>query len=69
MAPQDLTQFARAVIDTYKAGVVTSHKKDNATNWDYDSAVFFAVSVITSIGKPAQHTCMLVLFIHVNNRN
>ena len=51
MAPEDLAQFAQAVIDAYKAGIFTSQKKQNDSNWDYDSAVFFAVSVITSIGK------------------
>ena len=56
VTPLELAQFTQAVIEAYNAGVMTSQKKHNATNWDYDSAVFFAVTVITAIGKLADFT-------------
>lgn len=46
----ELESFVASVISAYDAGVMTTSNNTKGSNWDYQSAVFFAVTVITAIG-------------------
>lgn len=51
VTPLELESFTASVISAYDSGVMTSSNKSNGSNWSYESAIFFAITVITSIGR------------------
>lgn len=46
----DLETFVKFVIKTYDSGVLTSPNTSDNTRWNYGSAIFYAITVITTIG-------------------
>lgn len=47
---QDLDDFVSAVIEAQKAGVMTAKNMSNAPNWSFGQSIFFATSLLTTIG-------------------
>ena len=49
MTSDELEAFADFVISSYASGVKASNTLDN-NRWNYGSAIFYAITVITTIG-------------------
>lgn len=50
VSPSDLQTFVAEVIKTYDSGVILTSEISNNSHWSYGSSVFFAITVITTIG-------------------
>lgn len=48
--PDELETFVMKVITAYDAGVITASNVSSSSHWNYGSSVFFAITVITTIG-------------------
>ena len=48
----DLRIFINKVLTAYQNGVFNTNETSRATQWDYSSSLFFAMTVTTTIGKP-----------------
>ena len=50
-ATEELDEFIAAVIHAYKRGVVAIGNSTMEPNWSFGQSLFFAATVITTIGK------------------
>lgn len=50
ISPSDLEKFVTEVITAYDSGVITTSQISNSSRWSYGSSIFFAITVITTIG-------------------
>ena len=44
-------QFVTAIIQAYDAGVLVTDTQTSASQWDYASSTFFAMTAVTTIGQ------------------
>jgi hypothetical protein len=51
VSPDELEKFIMSLLAAYDQGVISTPEKTSAPNWDFASAVFFTITVITTIGK------------------
>ena len=51
VSPHELERFAKSVISAYDTGIIMTWKRSEDNMWSYGSSIFFAITVITTIGK------------------